>query len=165
MNRQIEALIGEDWACLDDEVSEEYLLDTYYNTDIWPDADEQPKEWLKETIDQNPGVWTAEICRMKHNRPSDNENIAWCGLCSEYANGRKRQRSANLPEVLPGFEEIGGAYKLHPPCSNRALTWLRKTTDRWAKVGKIIKEKLQVIPDPRQARGWDFGTRIYPRKG
>jgi hypothetical protein len=147
----------------DDEVSRRQIEYWLYCEDELPDPATDPKEWLLEAIDAEPGRWTAELCRLKHDVPSDNQGIAYCGLCQEYANPRKRARSKALGPALPGFGR--GAYKLHPACSKQGLTWLRKTLSRLAKNGLITKIQNARIPDIRQARSWDFGTRIYPRKG
>ncbi|MCG3207243.1 MAG: hypothetical protein FOGNACKC_00843 [Anaerolineae bacterium] len=150
----------------DGDVSERYLLNTFYTTDIYPDPDTEPERWLEEAIELNPEVWKAKLCRIKHDVPETNAGIAFCGLCKEYANPRKRARSAATGPVLPGFEAMGGAFQIHEACSSRALAWVRRTLYRWEKIGKVAREVLQQIPDVRQSRGWDFATRVrLIRKG
>lgn len=167
MKRWLEAVV--EWDCIEGEDGDETDWETYFEWAYWTsddllDPEQESRQWLLELIQINPGVWMAEACRIKHDLPSDNESIAWCGLCKEYANIRKRNRSAALPpKTLPGFEKIGGAYQLHPPCSKRALTWIRQTIYALEAKGLVERRPLEVIPDPRQGRGWDFGTRVYPK--
>jgi len=73
-----------------------------------------------------------------------------------------RRRAANLQnEVLPGFEQIGGAYQLHTPCSPRHLTWLRHLAYRLVRQGQVVKVRKKRM-DLRQARGWDWMSCLYP---
>lgn len=161
MPRPILYLLDRDSLLLMLEISDwdwDYIAECYGVGDL-PRAAIESYEWLEDVIKMHPGLWTAEICRIKHAIPSSNWGIAYCGLCTEYANPRKRARSEALGDELPEFPGRGGL-KLHPPCSTRALTWLRQTTDRWAAQGMVVKAQTK-IPDIRQARGWDIGTRIY----
>ncbi len=119
--------------------------------------------WVEAAIAANPGIWIARLCRGMHGRPESFRSIAWCGQCRSYGNNRKRQRAARLPpEPLPGFSDIGGAFQLHPPC-RRDLTWLRHLIYRLVRLGRVEKRR-EKIPDLRQARGWDWGSRLYPLK-
>jgi len=137
----------------------QYLYDCYNNGDL-PNAEIEPADWLEAVVIEWPGLWKAELCRIKHDIPSTPGWIAYCGLCTEYANPRKRARAAALGPELPGMEGMG-SYTLHPPCSNRALTWIRKTLTRWSQRAVVIRKPGSIILDSRQARGWDFGTRVY----
>lgn len=157
-------LLGEpDLACLADagELDPGLILHLAYAA-----AFELPRPdtvaWIEAAIESNPGVWISRLCRARHGRPENLASIARCGQCRSYSNGRKRRRAANLPpELLPGFETIGGAYQLHPPCSCRDLTWLRHRVYRLVRLGRVSKRR-EKIPDLRQARGWDWGSRLYP---
>jgi hypothetical protein len=149
------ALMGGD----DPTLTEEYLEWSYFTQEEWQDPESDPEAWALGVISANPGLWVAELCRIKHDRENTAAEIAYCGLCREYANRRKRVRAAKLGDPLPGF--TSGAYQLHPPCSNRAFTWLRKLTYRLERAGFLLR-KRERIPDGRQARGWDWGTRLYP---
>lgn len=90
--------------------------------------------------------------------------------CSKNELFAEQQSSSQLyflcTEPLPGFETIGCAYQLHSPCSRRDLTWLRHQIYRLVRRGRVEKRR-EKIPDLRQARGWDWGSRLYPveRKG
>lgn len=120
--------------------------------------------WIEGAIQANPGIWISRLCRAKHGRPETFYSIARCGQCRSYSNGRKRRRAANLPPVpLPGFETTGGAFQLHSPCSRRDLTWLRHQIYRLVRRGRVEKRR-EKIPDQRQARGWDWGSRLYSLK-
>ena len=137
---------------------EQYLLD-----DLAVESPES-RPWVQAAIEARPGVWTARLCRAMHEMPETESSILRCGLCMEFANGRKRWRAANLPEnTLPGFENTGGAYQLRPPCSKRGLSWLRRQIYRLRDLGRI-ETRRERIPDCRQARGWDWGTRLYPKE-
>ncbi|MCK6625525.1 MAG: hypothetical protein L6R45_10160 [Anaerolineae bacterium] len=143
----------------DPTVSADYLEWSYFTQEGWADPDTDPEAWALDIIAANPGLWVAELCRIKHDLASTPANIAYCGLCAEYANPRKRRRAARLGPSLPGFES--GQYQLHPPCSSQALTWLRKLTYRLERGGFLLR-KRERIPDHHQPRGWDWGTRLYP---
>jgi hypothetical protein len=121
------------------------------------------EEWILEVIHQNPGLWVAEICRIMHDHPSTTLGIAFCGLCQQYANPRKRLHARNSGPEIPGLEG-NGAYKLHPACSDQDLTWLRHLIYRLERTKLIVRVPNSKIPDSRQPRGWDFGTRIYPKR-
>lgn len=164
----IKALIPElDLACMADDgeldrgLALHLLHEAIYD---WP-APETP-EWVQAAIAANPGTWITRLCRAKHQLPETYQSIAYCGQCRSFANSRKRRRAANLQqEVLPGFEQIGGAYHLHPPCSKRDLTWLRHLIYRLVRQGKVVKVR-EKRPDLRQARGWDWMSCLYsPEKG
>jgi hypothetical protein len=112
--------------------------------------------WVADAVAANPGIWTAALCRAMHGLPETEESVVYCGRCEEYANPRKRARArryAAMP-TLPGFE---APYQLHPRC-DRGLTWLRHQLYVMA---TVRREAGAVIPDCRQQRGWDFGTRLY----
>lgn len=118
--------------------------------------------WVEAAIEANPGIWIARLCRAMHGRPENFRSIARCGQCAGYANFRKRRRAANLPpEPLPGFESIGGAFQLQPPCSRRDLTWLRHLVYRLVRRGQIEKRREKCL-DLRQPRGWDWMSTLYP---
>jgi len=141
-----------DWVCMDEgEGLEGHILHWLFFETPEPDT----KEWVAAAIGANPGIWTAELCRQKHGNPP----ITRCGLCREYANPRKRARAAKLPPLLPGFSE--GAFQLYKPCSKCGLAWLQRTIRRLERE-QSIERKTEKIPDSRQARGWDWATRLYP---
>ena len=113
-------------------------------------------EYVEAAVEANPGVWTARLCRAMHGLPETEESIIYCGQCEDYANPRKRARAeyyAGMP-TLPGFSP---PYQLHPRCG-KGLTWLRH---RLYAMEHIRRESGSVIPDVRQPRGWDYGTRLY----
>ncbi len=122
--------------------------------------------WVIAAVQANPGkFWIAQLCRAMHGLPENFKSITWCGLCQEYANPRKRERSNNLPrQTLPGLEETGGAFRLHPPCSKRGLTWLRKVVYRLVDRG-WVKKIREFRPDMRQARGYDLMSVLYQEEG
>jgi hypothetical protein len=127
----------------------------------WPAPD--TPAWVQAAIAANPGVWISRLCRAKHGLGENLRSIAYCGQCAGgYANPRRRKRAAALQkEVLPGFEQIGGAYQLHEPCSRRDLTWLRQLIYRLVRQGRVIKVR-EKRPDLRQPRGWDWMSCLYP---
>jgi len=126
----------------------------------WPEPDSPA--WLAAAIAARPGIWITRLCRVRHGLPETGAAIAWCGTCRDVASPRKRIRAARLPaRVLPGFEAIGGAYQLHPPCSRRGLTWLRHQLYRLVGRGRIVKRR-EKRPDRRQPRGWDWMSCLYP---
>ncbi|MCP4541209.1 MAG: hypothetical protein GY832_29095 [Chloroflexi bacterium] len=94
--------------------------------------------------------------------PETEASIIYCGLCVDYANPRKRARAVKWGAwpTLPGFEP---PYQLHGICGPTGLTRLRhmlyKLRDQAL---MIVDEPGAVIPDVRQARGWDFATRWWP---
>ena len=137
-------------------------LDEYAWIDLGIEDPESP-EWVEAAIEANPGRWTARLCRAMHGHEENYDSITHCGLCVDYCNPRKRKRAAALPPLLPGFEETGGAFQLFPRCGRRGLTWLRKLIYRLRERGKVETHRER-IPDLRQPRGWDWGTRIYPKK-
>ena len=161
----IKALIPElDLVCLadDGELDRGLALHLLYEATYgWP-APETP-EWVQAAIAANPGTWITRLCRAKHQLPETYQSIAYCGQCRSFANSRKRRRAANLQrEVLPGFEQIGGAYHLHPPCSRRDLTWLRHLIYRLVQQGQVVKVRKK-RPDLHQPRGWDWMSCLYPK--
>jgi hypothetical protein len=118
-------------------------------------------EWVERAVAANPGVWTARLCRAMHGRRETLRDIAYCGLCGEFMNSRKRRRAENLPpSVLPGYEVIGAAFQGYPAC-HKGLSWLRGVVHRLRARSRIVTRRER-IPDMRQARGWDIGTRLYP---
>jgi hypothetical protein len=137
-------------------------LDEHARIDLGIEDPESP-EWVEAAIEANPGRWTARLCRAMHGHKEIIESIIHCGLCKCYTNSRRRARAAARPPLLPGFEEIGGAFQLHEHCGRRGLTWLRKLIYRLRGRGKV-ETRRERIPDLRQPRGWDWGTRIYPKK-
>ena len=119
--------------------------------------------WVLSEVEDDPGIWTAALCRRLNGLPETEKSVIWCGLCEGYASKRKRERAAQCPPTLPGWpEEIGGAYQLHPPCKRMRLRILRSllSTLEWATM--VRGEPRSVIPDSRNHRGWDYATRWYP---
>lgn len=160
----IKALIPElDLACLaeDGELDRGLALHLLYEAIYdWPALD--TPEWVQVAIAANPGAWITRLCRAKHQLPETYQSVAYCGQCRSFANRRKRRRAAYLQrEVLPGFGQIGGAYHLHQPCSQRDLTWLRHLVYRLVRQGQVVKVR-EKRPDLRQARGWDYMSCLYP---
>ena len=160
----IKALIPKlDLVCLtdDDELDRGLALHLLHEaTYDWPAPD--TPEWVQAAITANPGTWITRLCRAKHQLPETYQSIAYCGQCHSFANARKRRRAANLQrEVLPGFEQIGGNYHLHRPCSRRELTWLRHLIYHLVRRGQVVKVR-EKRPDLRQARGWDWMSCLYP---
>ncbi len=168
----IKALIPDgDWDCLfvGDEGDEEmesialHLEYAMYVEGEFPHPELEREAWVQQAITANPGTWTARLCRAMHGVPETPRGIAYCGLCSQYANPRKRARDAARRHngLLPGFEEIGGEYLLHPPCSRRGLTWLRHLIYRLRGRGQV-ETRREPRPDPHNHRGWDWMTTLYP---
>ncbi len=140
---------------------------------------------LLSWVETYPGYWTAALCRLLNGltapwqelppptpdwdqdyHPPTVElqahtyaQVVYCGLCRDYANPRKRQRAAALPAPLPGFSR--GAYQLHPPCAAWRLKTVQAMLYRLAAATMLHAARAQ-IPDPRNARGWDYATRWYP---
>ncbi|MBN1889993.1 MAG: hypothetical protein JW850_18500 [Thermoflexales bacterium] len=99
-------------------------------------------EWVECAVAANPGVWMARLCRAMHGRRETLRDIAWCGTCACYSNRRRRARASRLPPAtLPGYEKIGGAFALHPPCSRCGLTWLRRQVYKLRKAGRIVSRR------------------------
>jgi hypothetical protein len=162
---ELAAVIDEcDLWCVADEGDIDPGMLRHLDAHAWIDLgieDAESPEWVRAAIRANPGRWTARLCRAMYGHPETYDAIAHCGLCADYANPRKRKRAAALPPLLPGFEETGGAFQLHPHCGRRGLTWLRRLIYRLRQQGKV-ETRRERIPDLRQPRGWDWGTRIYP---
>lgn len=108
---------------------------------------------------RSPGVWIAALCRKMHGLEGSKETVLYCGRCAEYANPRKRSRAAKYKTMPTLFGPP--PYQLHPPCSEQGLTWLRHRVYRLEKL-KLVARVVSRIPDNRQARGWDWGSRLYP---
>lgn len=159
-------LIGEhDLSCLTDqgELDRGLILHLAYEA-TFELPQPETTEWIEAAIRATPGVWMTRLCRAMHGLPEGFRSVAWCGQCRCFSNSRRRQRAAELPpEPLPGFETIGGAFQLHPPCSQRDLTWLRHLIYRLVRRGQVEKRR-EKRPDLRQARGWDWMSTLYPLK-
>ena len=142
--------------CLDEELDDGMLAHIQY-WELYEAPEPESAEWVLAILAEQPGLWIAALCRAMHWLPEDVESIKLCGLCSEYANPRKRKRAQfHLEHTLPGIEP---AYQLRPPCSKHGLTWLRKLLYKLP-----IERRREKIPDQAQARGWDWGSRCYLRK-
>jgi hypothetical protein len=157
MNRWVEALVPD---LANEPDVEEYAGHLEY----WAVMEAlQPgtSEWAEEVIRANPGTWTAWMCRAANGVPETPQGIAYCGLCTEYANGRKRKRNERLAlmRLLPGFEEIGGNKQPHPPCAH-GFTRLRHTLYRLKDRERVLSRREQ-RPDPHNHRGWDLMTCYY----
>ncbi len=117
--------------------------------------------WVLSWVEDNPGVWTARLCRAINGLPETEASIIHCGLCDGYSNPRKRRRAARLAATptLPGLDP---PLQLHPPCptiSLRRLQYLlRKLRDDCL---MIYSEEGATIPDPRNHRGWDLATKWF----
>jgi hypothetical protein len=113
-------------------------------------------------VENNPGIWTARLCRLINGIEETEAGVIYCGLCQCYANPRKRERARRLASAptLPGFSP---PYQLHPPCPFISLRQLqgilRKLRDECL---MVLSEELAPIPDSRNHRGWDFATRWWP---
>lgn len=164
---EIKALINSlDLACMADDGELDRGLMLYLADEAvyeWPEPG--TPEWVQAAIEANPGIWIARLCRAMHSHEENLRSVAYCGQCGGgYANKRKRLRAANLQKaVLPGFEEIGGAFHLHHPCGRRDFTWLRRQVNRLVEGGLVIKRR-EKRPDMRQARNWDYMSCLYPAK-
>lgn len=120
-------------------------------------------------VQQEPGIWTAKLCRQLNGLPETVESVIYCGQCSHYANPRKRERAANFQRnpTLPGME---APHQLHDPCNTITLKRLQYLLysllpDDNMDNGRLICLQEQVIPDSRNWRGWDYATRWYPLEG
>lgn len=147
-----------------------YLEQSLYED--WPELG--TPEWVLAAVVSSPGLWTTKLCRALHGIPETVEGIGWCGRCTVYANPNKRARAQACPRrTLPGWERIGGAGQLHPPCGpyhqtsgdgqgqRRHLRWLRYRLQKLERQG-LVYHRRERIPDLRQARGWDIATCWYP---
>lgn len=123
-------------------------------------ADTGPSAEMLAIIDElrlESPLWTAELCRRLNSQP----DVAYCGLCADYANPRKRARAAawaSKQACLPG---LSPAWCLHPPCRRLRLARLQRVLAQMARYEMVATVPRCLIPDPRQARGWDYGTRIW----
>ncbi len=156
MNPAVEALIPElDLLCID--LDDGIKLHLSY----W-EAMEAPlpgtEEWVVAAVKAQPGTWTARLCRAMHNLPETEKSIIYCGRCAEYANIGKRKRAERYAQIptLPGMEP---PYQIHPRCDTTGLKWMQY---RLRKLTRRVPGS--VIPDCRQARGWDYATRVYPNE-
>ena len=111
----------------------------------------------------SPGIWTARLCRTLNGLSETEDSIIHCGLCSDYANPRKRERARRLARqpTLPGWTR-GRPYQLHPPCSFVGLKQLQGMLYKLRDVALMLHSERARIPDSRNYRGWDVGTRWYP---
>ncbi len=118
--------------------------------------------WVLGWVEDNPGIWTAKLCRLINDVPETERGVIHCGLCRCYANPRKRKRAARYAAIptLPGMDP---PYQLHAPCAQMSLRRLqdilRKLRDECL---MIRSEQGSVIPDSRNHRGWDYATRWFP---
>jgi hypothetical protein len=111
----------------------------------------------------SPGIWTARLCRTLNELPETEESIIHCGLCSDYANPRKRERARRLARqpTLPGWP-LGRPYQLHEPCRPFNLKRLQGILRKLRDVALMVRSERDRIPDTRNIRGWDWATRWYP---
>jgi hypothetical protein len=112
-------------------------------------------------VEDNPGLWTARLCRKINGLPETEASVIHCGLCSDYANPRKRERAKQYAQrpTLPGFEPL---YQLHPPCTTIPLKQLQHMLYKLRDDCLMVYSERDRIPDSRNYRGWDMGTRWYP---
>lgn len=139
-------------------------------------------------VEEYPGYWTAALCRLINGltqpwqelppptpqwysgyTPPDTavkahvtQQVLYCGLCSDYANPRKRARVRKLPPPLPGLE-AHAAYQLHAPCGLIGLKTLQRAL-RYLEIETVAVRGIphELIPDPRNHRGWDYATCWWP---
>lgn len=104
----------------------------------------------------DPGPWTARLCRFMNGLPETEESVIYCGVCAHYANPRKRLRASRLPPTLPGFTE--GAYQLHATCTKMPFGTLRQILYALERRQIVYGQPMVRIPDTRNNRGWDFAT-------
>lgn len=111
-------------------------------------------------VEDEPGIWTARLCRSLNGVPETEIGIRFCGRCTDYANMRKRARAVRHAE-MPTLPGLAPAYQLHAPCLTLHFKAVMRYLARlaWATMIHGVQEE---IPDPCQPRGWDFGTRWYP---
>jgi len=118
--------------------------------------------WVEAHVRAESGIWTARLCRLLNGIPEDEGGIVYCGLCSDYANPRKRNRAERWATVptLPGMKP---PFQLHSPCTTMPLRKLQYLLYvLWDKCD-LVYGMRERIPDVRQPRGWDWGTRWYAR--
>ena len=140
-------------------MGEEY--EDHLNSWLYEEGPENEKEWMEMAIVANPGMWISRLCRNLHDLPENETSVMYCGRCSEYANKgkKKRAKQAELTPTLPGMEDC--LYRLHDPCTKWGLTAVRHYIYRRERKGLVVR-KREKIPDTRQPRGWDWGSRVYP---
>ena len=129
-----------------------------------------PPEWvhiqlmhLYGAIDDEPGIWTAKLCRQLNGLPETLESIIYCGYCEHYANPRKRER-AEIFAAIPVFKGFSPPHQLQKPCWQWPLRTVQSRAYRLWDLGFIYGSREQ-IPDLCQARGWDWATRWYTSDG
>lgn len=118
--------------------------------------------WVLSYVESNPGIWTAKLCRLINDLPETEQSVIHCGYCSQYANPRKRERAAKFAAIptLPGLEP---PHQLHGPCLTMPLRRLQGILYKLQDVClMIVSDRMAVIPDTRNHRGWDFATRWWP---
>ncbi len=114
----------------------------------------RPSARILAVVQACPGINLSLLCRALNGQPS----TGWCGLCSQYANPRKRERAEKWSEqvTLLGMD---APYQLHDPCP-LGFDNVRKSVYALAERGllRLEREKRQ---DTRQPRGWDWMTCAY----
>jgi hypothetical protein len=117
---------------------------------------------LRAYISEDPGIWSARLCRLVNGIPETRKGVMHCGLCEDYANPRKRNRDPTRHGqlLLPGVQ-TGGEYQLRPRCKRLGFAQLRGLLRRGADLELFSRWEKQVIPDDLNHRGWDFATRFY----
>ncbi len=139
-------------------------------------------------VEAYPGYWTAALCRLINGLTAPwqelppptpqwypdyapptaatkahvNRQVMYCGLCRDYSGLRKRKRAAQLPPPLPGLE-AHAAYLLHAPCGPIGLKTLQRAL-RQLELDIVAVRGIphELIPDPRNHRGWDYATCWWP---
>lgn len=121
---------------------------------------------IRSHVLDNPGIWSARLCRLMNGIPETREGVVYCGLCKGYANPRKRARDPTVHGqlLLPGIQG-GGEYEVRPECERMPFTRLRGLLRRAEHLELISRRERQVIPDEFNHRGWDFATRLYDPEG
>ena len=117
-------------------------------------------EQVISIIEDEPGIWTARICRRMNNIQQDFEGISYCGSCEKYANQRKRKRAEKFLQ-LPRLELMEPPHQLHRACAYIGISQLQGRLRKLEKKGRVVGMKRSGIPDKKQARGWDYATRWY----
>jgi hypothetical protein len=115
--------------------------------------------WVEASVKAEPGIWTARLCRSLNDLPECRQSVVHCGLCTDYANARKRHRARKYDRpTLPGLQ---APYQLHAPCAClpfKKLQYLLCRVRDW----DLVHSLQERIPDERNWRGWDFASRWYP---